>query len=318
MADPADSEAAASGTRPLDDVLMAMDVVDTLRHRERIVSRELDSEGREAELIGRLKEIYAAQGIDVPERILRDGVKALEERRFVYEPPKRSLQVALARAYVARDRWLKPVLAGLAAVVVLGLGWQFGYAMPKAQRAQAMQVELNETLPERARRLLAQIEAAATEDGVSELAQAHVRALDAAAQRGNLADARASVAALERLKGDIEAVYVVRVVYGPGEPYSGVFRIPDDVPDARNYYLIVEAVDAAGRPVEVPVSSEEDRRSARVTRWGQRVAESAFERVAADKSDDQIIQAAVIGRKPAGRLRPVWDVATPGGAILEW
>jgi hypothetical protein len=97
-----------------------------------------------------------------------------------------------------------------------------------------------------------------------------------------------------------------------------VFRIPDDVPGARNFYLIVEAVDPAGRLVTVPVSSEEDRRTARVTRWGQRVSEEVFNRVAADKGDDQIIQEAVIGLKRAGYLAPQYTVDIPGGAILEW
>ena len=36
---------------PLDDVMLAMDVVDTLRRRERLVARELDEIGREADQI---------------------------------------------------------------------------------------------------------------------------------------------------------------------------------------------------------------------------------------------------------------------------
>jgi len=66
------------------------------------------------------------------------------------------------------------------------------------------------------------------------------------------------------------------------------------------------------------VTSEEDRRSARVTRWGQRVSEAVFYAVAADKGDDQIVQNSVIGQKPAGYLSPQYTVETPGGAILEW
>jgi hypothetical protein len=55
-----------------------------------------------------------------------------------------------------------------------------------------------------------------------------------------------------------------------------------------------------------------------VTRWGQRVSEQAFNSVASDKRDDQIIQNAVIGAKASGVLTPTYTVATPGGAILEW
>ena len=68
----------------------------------------------------------------------------------------------------------------------------------------------------------------------------------------------------------------------------------------------------------VEIESEEDRKTERVARWAQRVSESAFNSVASDKQDDQIIQNAVIGRKPVGTLSPTYSVATPGGAILEW
>ncbi|MCU0732029.1 MAG: DUF6384 family protein, partial [Hyphomonas sp.] len=59
-------------------------------------------------------------------------------------------------------------------------------------------------------------------------------------------------------------------------------------------------------------------RTARVSRWGQRVSEAVFNGVAADKGDDQIIQNSVIGQKTVGYLSPQYTVETPGGAILEW
>ncbi|OYW82927.1 MAG: hypothetical protein B7Z22_13340, partial [Hyphomonas sp. 32-62-5] len=91
--------------RKLDDVMLAMDVVDTLRHRTRIVDMELNEEAREEQLIARLKEIYGAQGIEVPDRILKDGVKALAEQRFVYKPPADTFSVKLAKMYVSRKKW---------------------------------------------------------------------------------------------------------------------------------------------------------------------------------------------------------------------
>ena len=41
---------------PLDDVMLAMDVVDTLRHRQDLVARELDVETRERQLVEKLRE----------------------------------------------------------------------------------------------------------------------------------------------------------------------------------------------------------------------------------------------------------------------
>ena len=302
----------------LDDVLLAMDVVDTLRHREQLVLSELDAGAREAALLERLKDIYAAQGIDVPERILKEGVKALEEKRFLYEPPKPSLGVSLAKLYITRDRWLAPVTFALVAVFALVGAYQIGVVAPaKANEARA-QIELSETLPAELTRLHAEIGAIAIEDGAALQADALLAAGRKAVAAGDAKAARAAVDDLKTLQGDLTVIYQVRVVYGPGEEYTGVFRIPDDVPGARNYYLIVEAVDPAGRLVEVPVTSEEDRRSDRVSRWGQRVTEAVFNGVAADKGDDQIIQNAVIGQKAAGYLSPQYTVETPGGAILEW
>jgi hypothetical protein len=49
-----------------------------------------------------------------------------------------------------------------------------------------------------------------------------------------------------------------------------------------------------------------------------RVDEDTFQRIAADKRDDGIIQQAVVGRKRRGELDPRYSVATTGAAILEW
>ena len=64
-----DRASAPSQPQTLDDVMIAMDVVDTLRHREDLVRRELNEEGRESELIARLRQIYRDQGIEVPDHV---------------------------------------------------------------------------------------------------------------------------------------------------------------------------------------------------------------------------------------------------------
>ena len=99
--------AAAREQVPLNDVMLAMDVVDTLRHREDWINRELDQAGREAELMQRLRTIYASQGIAVSDEVLSQGIKALDENRFVYEPPKPGLATSLAKLWVHRGRYLK-------------------------------------------------------------------------------------------------------------------------------------------------------------------------------------------------------------------
>src|SRR4051812_46228950 len=98
----ADQQTDAPAPRGLDDLMLAMDVVDTLRHQETLVSRELSEESRDAELLDRLRNIYRGQGIAVPDRILQEGVQALKEQRFVYTPPPPSLRRTVATAWVNR------------------------------------------------------------------------------------------------------------------------------------------------------------------------------------------------------------------------
>ncbi|MEQ8934955.1 MAG: DUF6384 family protein [Amphiplicatus sp.] len=301
----------------LDDVMLAMDVVDTLRHRERVVDMELGAEAREAALIERLRDIYKAQAIEVPDRILADGVKALEENRFVYEPPKGGFAISLAKFYVARDRWMKPVGFVLGLALFATAVYELGFAGPQQAAAERAQIELTQTLPAS----LESAHAAALALAETDEAKARVETAYSdgvrAAESADAKSARAAVAELETLQDDLALDLAVRVVSRPGE-YSGVFRIPDDVPDARNYYLIVEAVDARGRAHALEISSEEDQATKRVEMWGVRVPESVFNRVAADKQDDQIIEDAVVGRKPKGALSPDYDIDGAGGAILEW
>ena len=94
---------APSKPQTLDDVMIAMDVVDTLRHREDLVRRELNEEGRESELIARLRQIYHDQGIEVPDHVLADGVKALKDSRFVYTPPPAGWKRTLLTLWVKRE-----------------------------------------------------------------------------------------------------------------------------------------------------------------------------------------------------------------------
>lgn len=309
---------AKSESRPLDEVLVAMDVVDTLRHRDLILQKELDQAGREKQLVSRLREIYTAQGIEVKDEVLLQGVQALEEQRFQYQPAEPSFGVTLARIYVSRDRWWKLVAGGAAALAAAVFAYQVGVVQPAKANEARLELALTETLPVQLDTAHRAAIAVSNSETANQLAETYLRDGTEALSAREVEATERAISNLNQLRADLSVSYEVRVVYGPGEPRSGIFRIPEDAPNTRNHYLIVEAIDAAGRLVEVPIESEEDRRTQRVTRWGQRVSEQAFNSVASDKRDDQIIQNAVIGAKASGVLTPTYTVATPGGAILEW
>jgi hypothetical protein len=307
----------AAGAPALDETMLAMDVVDTLRHAERLVERELGGEERRDRLKQRLREIYRTQGIEVPERILDQGVAALEERRFAYEPGAPGFGRTLATLWVTRARWGRAALLGLGALVLAGGGWWLGVEAPRQRDQAAAQVELTTGIPERLRAERARLAAATQDAAVLAQADRLVAEGEAAARAGALADARDRAQRLGALRAQVSADYAIRVVSRPGEP-SGVWRIPPNNPRARNFYLIVEAVDRDGRPVQVPITSEEDGRTAVATRWGLRVPQEEFERVRQDKLADGVIEDPVVGRKRPGTLQPEWTVRTTGGAILQW
>ena len=309
VAAPPAAPPAEAQSAKLDDIMLAMDVVDTLRHDRKITERELAEGDREEDLIERLRVIYRNQGIDVPDEILRQGVKALREERFVYKPPRESLPVKLARLYVTRSRWGKWALAAFAALAIGAgtLAWQ-GYSR---------QVELTQTIPAAIERLSGDITREATADAVRTRVAALASDGRIAARDGKAEAARAAVTDLERLRDDIRTEYDVRIVSRPGES-TGVWRRPRRNPNAMNYYLIVEAIGRDGRPLSRSVTSEEDGTTRVVTRWGIRVPESLYRVVEADKRDDGIVQNAILGRKQRGQLDPTWREALPGGAITSW
>ena len=312
------SETAASPpAAKLDDVMLAMDIVDTLRHRERIIDRELSADAREAQLIERLSEIYKAQGIDVPDRILRDGVQALEEKRFVYEPKTKGFSIWLAKLYISRRRWLAPLMIVLAIATFVSAAYEFGVEAPRRAKAHETEIALSQTLPE----ALQTSYDAASEIAVGDYAKAQIAALlqtgREALRDKSPARARSAIDSLGQIQSDLEQSLTIQIVSRPGE-FSGVFRNHDDNLSVRNYYLIAEAVTARGEIWPMEIASEEDGARRRVERWGVRVSEAEFNRVAADKQDDQIIQNRIIGEKPAGYLAPRYSVSSAAGAILDW
>jgi hypothetical protein len=415
--------------RPLDEVMLAMDVVDTLRHRDMLVERELHSEDRDQKLIERLREIYASQGMDVPDHVLAEGVAALKEERFTYKPPRRGLSVLLARLYIGRSKWAKR--AGVAALLG-ALIWgstQIFLVGPPERRLKEQVTELNteirgaseslDRLERDAERIEAALPAAPSgipqsmkktfeaqhrvvvqalqqargeigsarrlvqkpvidketyksvsgsvestlkrkQDFISkasgEITKANrslaaitalntlpqelsvqrdaalsVAKTDTARDRlqkeynsgmtalraGDVAGAHASDNTLKELRKHLELEYEIRIVSRPKE-YSGVWRVPEKNPKARNYYAIVEAVTEDGKVLTLPITSEEDGKVYSVNKWGLRVDLHLFQRISADKQDDGIIQKRKFGRKRKGHLNPEYLMPSTGAAITDW
>ena len=302
---------------PLDDVMLAMDVVDNLRHADKLVERELTTEERDRQLKERLRKLYAAQGIDVPEHILDEGVAALREDRFVYRPPAGGFRRSLALVWVRRGRWLKAIAVAAGILVAVACGWYFGVRLPAERQVAEQAREITETLPRQFQAERDRVLAVSKVDQAKQQARALAADGEAALKAGDAAAARQKLAQLTALREKLEQSYVLRIVSKPGQQ-SGVWRVPRLNPAGRNYYVLVEAVDSQGRPVTLDVTSEEDNQTARVSTFGIRVDQRTFDRVRADKQDDGIIQNNRFGEKQAGYLEPSYNFSTPGDTILQW
>ncbi len=413
----------------LNEIMLAMDVVDTLRHQQSLVERELGADDRDQALIDKVRKIYADQGLEVSDEIIASGVKALREDRFTYTPPKKSFQLTLAHLYVNRGSWAKRGVLLVAALLAVYLVYQFFVVAPqKRSREKAVhainlridgQRDQISVAKERMKRL-SQSLVKAKEAGLSEAsaasrglvdqaardiaaAQEKVQALEkleittvadlnqkaekadaltdrlekrkelisalsghldnaenaataldelkilpeklkdqrdravsesrqndarqqaeklykdamTALERGDVAAAQNGYASLQQLYDQLVQEYELRIVSREGAR-SGVWRVPQNNPNARNYYVVVEAVSADGKRLTFPITSEEDGKTSTVKQWGLRVKASVFEQIKRDKMDDGIINNKVFALKKRGYLKPEYLIPTTGGAIAKW
>jgi hypothetical protein len=294
---------------PLDELMLAMDVVDTLRHRELMLEREVTAEDRDQRLLVRLREIYAGQGIAVTDDVLSQGVAALREERFVYTAPAPSFGRSLALLYVSRGRWGKWVGGALALAAAAAVAFQLLVVWPERRAAETLPKELESAY---------QLIVGETKDPKAlEQAQQALSVGQVALSHRDFGGAGAAVGDLRGLDARLESQYELRIVSRPGER-SGIWRQSAENASGRNYYLIVEAIAPNGSPLTLPIRNEEDGSTVPARKWGLRVDEATYESVAADKRDDGIIEKNVVGAKHRGELDPEYSVATTGAAITKW
>ncbi|WP_146151911.1 DUF6384 family protein [Ahniella affigens] len=406
----------------LDDLMLAMDVVDTLRHEQELIHRELNDDARDAAFVARIREIYAAQGIAVSEDIIRQGVEALKQDRFSYQPPPRTFSVRLAEFYVDRWRWFK---RGLITGTVLGALWlvaalpgqiaesfatrNFNQAVAEvedglsqhqaviesfAEQASALnperapiagaaitQIKLDSSAAIQALRAdstqiasLAAIDAdafqadrdaaarqleaeqtrlASFKKRIDEVRYALVRgerllgldqqyqtagallagvslgadasqqldasrqSIEAALRAGDVERAQASVQKFRQAAQQVDLSYELRIVNRPGVQ-SGIRRRENSQQEGRSYYLVVEAVDADGQVLSIPVINEETQQVNDVRIFAVRVDESEYHRVREDKQDNGLIDQPIVGTKARGDLEPTYQVKVVGGTITKW
>ena len=126
---------------------------------------------------------------------------------------------------------------------------------------------------------------------------------------------------LEDLAGVLNEEYALVIVSRRGEK-SGMDRYYTDKSGKKSsgFYLIVEAINLDGNAILMNITNEEDGKSERVTKWGERVPKEVYEKVGRDKKDDGIIQDKTVGNKERGYLAPKYEnrFLIQNGRITHW
>jgi hypothetical protein len=274
-------------------------------------------DAREKQLLDKLREIYHQQGIEVSDEVLRAGVKALDESRFAYTPPKPSLGVSLAKLYVGRKRW-GPAAIAIALVLVVGLGgYFFAYRPFQQAQVEGARIELSEKLPAQMDALYQTIfEETKVQQAAADAATLRDHG-KTAAEEGNRAGAEQAITRLTALRDQLRQVYQLKIVNREGQK-TGFWTFPEVNTAATNYYVVVEAIGDDGKAVALPITNEETGLTETVSIWGVRVPESTYRLVENDKKDDGILQRNVMGVKQFGFLDVDYVMPVQGGAVTKW
>ena len=294
--------------------MMAMDVVDTLRHERMLITRDINSEVRRETLVDRLRDIYRGQGIEVPDDILLDGVKALEEERFRYQPPRPGLGTRLAHLYVNRRRWLPLLGTGLALVLAVWGVNEFGFERP-AELREARAEQAIASTPAALDAAFAEGQATdPSPEALSALEQLRDQGLNAISN-GDADAAQARLSDMQALIDRLEQAYVLDIV----QPGSGELSAVDYVsPSGQDFFFaIVEASGPGGVPALVEVTDSLTGQTNTTSLFGVEISQDVYEDLARDLRDGQVDQDR-LGEKVRGELEVDYERYVGELRLLEW
>jgi hypothetical protein len=110
--------------------------------------------------------------------------------------------------------------------------------------------------------------------------------------------------------------YTLKIVSGGG-PQTAVWRHYNNNGN-KTFYILVDAIGMDGKPVELPITSIEDKSTRNVSRFGVRVDEATYNRIGKDKTDNGIVDNDLMATKAVGDLEAQYAFPVVGGAITEW
>ena len=192
----------------LSDVVVTMDIVDTLRHDKRMQEYALSEGDRRQAAIEQIKKAYSSQGVEVSDETISMALEKKREDELAHNPKVSGFIYLLAKLYVFRNRIFKYTASLILVVMFASAGYQYtGYLSDK--RFAQYQTYISETLFEQLSLTIDQAEKLQLELGEdislkilaanSEFERAK-RLNDVSFAEAAIADVVSAISALERKK----------------------------------------------------------------------------------------------------------------------
>lgn len=308
----------------LDEMLKILDAASALRRERELVTEQLSVDEFRARLRDRMLAAAAASGNPVKPEEVEAAIDAYFHRLHAFAEPPTSFETVLAHAYVRR----RAILGwGAVALTALTLGW-WVFLRPESPLGLVGRSE--RALAAASRDVQGQI-AAARALSIDPAANSRIEALATQAAtfegQGDTDKLKRLAPELSEIVAQLQTDYTIEVVHDP-EKKSAVDRMRNDRDGKRvaGYYLIVEARDRDGKPVELRIRNEETDKDTKTTAtWAERVPKEIYERLRADKQSDGRLDEFIYAVKRRGMLEPDIKMLGPDqrpltrlGQITAW
>ena len=343
--------AAPAADASMHDMLRIMDVASALRRERETAEAQLDADAAKAKLRERLLATAAAAGEAVTPAEVDAAIAQYFAQQHRYSDPPPSWRRLRAHLWVHRIQLVVGVaflvvIAGGAAALAGAFVPKSPPAVPRREAPVAPPVEPRPAPPspspspsplpsapppvatptpaqapapapprddfaerwQRFQEAMATARKLAADDGARARLDQVLAVAEAAGPQKDLSRLRSAQRELDEVTARLDEEYEVTVVDRPGEQ-SGIDRYFGG--RLSGYYLIVEAKTADGRTLRRRIVNHETKSRDEVTKWGEEVDETVWNRLVADKRADGVVDQALFARKRRGTLAE--DVVMPGG-----
>ena len=290
-----------------EEILRVMDAARVIHEHQSALAKH-ESLDREA-TIREIQLIYEELGDVVDQATIEKALDEYLSQRYAFTPARFGLSRSLAHLYVWRG-WIASRLF-LPAAAEVALAWTgLEVLESREQRIQEAAAARLVSLETDVGLLHAAILETAAEDVALDRAAEFGLRAESQIVAGDEAGLAETLQSYEELHDLLVTEYRIVIT-------GGVWRVPNDNPNARNHYLLVRALGPDDQAVSVSIRNEENDRTEQVAEWGERVPQEVYNRVAADKQDNGIIDDEEFGAKRRGFInaeRRYPDI----GQITEW